>query len=305
MIRFLISPSNTLDICEYVNSKHATNCMKHLAYYQLDGVPLYLEYAPEGIIKENNTNDINNTVNKDNIDIVKNEGKIIFISNLNFSTTEKQLTKFFESKDYHIVKLEIAKHNKDGKQVSSGYAFVEFKDDETALKVLKSCDGRLLGGHALKLSISKSANKIDPQYLQKKRERESKETSMHNYEYEGDNVNSTKLLIKNLAFEATKEELRKFFKSYGNIKTVRLPLKIDGGHRGFAFVDFASHEDAVNVFKECQNTHFYGRKLNIQWAQIDNTLDDIREKTKQKAMVINVKTHNKFNKGEMHVSHNQ
>ena len=48
LVRLLLSPSNTLAICEYVNKKHAENCIKHLSYYDLDGEPLYLEFAPEG-----------------------------------------------------------------------------------------------------------------------------------------------------------------------------------------------------------------------------------------------------------------
>ena len=61
LVRFLLSPSNTLAICEYVNKKHAENCIKHLSYYELDGEPLYLEFAPEGLVsdsKENNKNNV-------------------------------------------------------------------------------------------------------------------------------------------------------------------------------------------------------------------------------------------------------
>ena len=304
LIRFLLSPSNTLAICEYVNSKHAQNCIKHLAYYEIDNQPIYLEFAPEGILnndnnkKENDNNNKNNNKNNNDNDInlVENQGKILFVKNLDFSTTEKQLKHFFESKDYHVEKVEIAKHKKEGKNVSSGFGFVEFKNEEIMLKALKNLQGRLLGGHSLKLNISKTSNKTNENLLGKKRK---KETELNDYEYENDNINNTKLLIKNLPFETNKNELRKLFKVYGQIKTVRLPLKIDGSIRGFGFIEFMSHDEAQKAFKELQNTHFYGRKIVIEWAQQEKSIEQLREDTKRKANFINVKTHSTQNKGKM------
>ena len=142
LVRLLLSPSNTLAICEYVNKKHAENCIKHLSYYELDGEPLYLEFAPEGLVSEtkdkknidknneeekpkdiiniNESEDENEEEKKDEgINLVENQGKILFVKNLDFSTNEKQLKKFFEKKDYIVKKVEIAKHLKEGKNVSS------------------------------------------------------------------------------------------------------------------------------------------------------------------------------------------
>ena len=314
LVRLLLSPSNTLAICEYVNKKHAENCIKHLSYYELDGEPLYLEFAPEGLIspeskdkkeKENKNKDIidineedeEKKENNDNeINLVEGQGKILFVKNLDFSTNEKQLKKFFEKKDYIVKKVEIAKHLKEGKNVSSGFGFVELKDEKMVLKAMKNLQGALLGGHSLKLSISKSYNNDskNKEMLQNKRKRE---TELNDYEYEDENITNNKLLIKNLAFEANKEELRKLFKVYGQVKNLRLPSKIDGSHRGFAFIEFMSHEEAQKAFKELQNTHFYGRKIVIEWAKQDSTIEELREKTSKKANTINIKTHNKQSKG--------
>ena len=319
LVRFLLSPSNTLAICEYVNKKHAENCIKHLSYYELDGEPLYLEFAPEGLVsdsKENNKNNKNEEKPKDiinideseeenkeenkeeGIDLLEGQGKILFVKNLDFSTNEKQLKKFFEKKDYIVKKVEIAQHLKDGKNVSSGFGFVELKDEKMVLKAMKNLQGALLGGHSLKLSISKSSNNENKDLLKNKRKRE---TELNDYEYEDENISNNKLLIKNIAFEASKEELRKLFKEYGQVKNLRLPTKIDGSHRGFAFIEFMSHEEAQKVFKELQNTHFYKRKLIIEWAKQDNTIEEIREKTSKKANAINIKTHSTKSKGTAYI----
>ena len=329
LVRFLLSPSNTLAICEYINKKHAENCIKHLSYYELDGEPLYLEYAPEGLIQETkdkkdrkNSIDNNNNINKneekpqdiininesdeeneenkkdEEINLVEGQGKILFVKNLDFSTNEKQLKKFFEKKNYIVKKVEIAKHLKDGKNVSSGFGFVELKDENMVLKAMKNLQGALFGGHSLKLSISKSANNENNNLLKNKRKRE---TELNDYDYEDENISNNKLLIKNIAFEASKEELRKLFKVYGQVKNLRLPTKIDGSHRGFAFIEFMSHEEAQKTFKELQNTHFYGRKIIIEWAKQDNTIEDIREKTSKKANAINIKAHSTKSKGAAYI----
>ena len=306
LVRFMLSPSNTLAICEYVNAKHAANCMKHLAYYEIEGEPIYLEYAPEGIMSlQQQQQEVKAGVsdgNDDDINLMQNQGKVLFVSNLNFSTKDKALKHFFESKDYHVDKVEIASHLKNGKQVSSGYGFVQFKNEETMLKALKHLQGFLLEGHSIKLSIAKTSinansTNTNSNVLQHKRKREKE---VNDYEYENELTHdNTKLLVKNLAFEATKDELRKLFKVYGQVKTVRLPLKLDGSHRGFAFVEFLSHDEAMKAFKELQNTHFYGRKIVIEWAEKESTVESLREKTKRKANLIGVQTHKTQKKGEI------
>ena len=55
--------------------------------------------------------------------------------------------------------------------------------------------------------------------LQNKRKRE---TELNDYEYENENISNNKLLIKNIAFETNKEELRKLFKVNGQVKNLIL-----------------------------------------------------------------------------------
>ena len=43
---------------------------------------------------------------------------------------------------------------------------------------------------------------------------------------------SSKLVVRNLAFEATKKDVRDLFAAFGQIRSVRLPTKADGTHRG-------------------------------------------------------------------------
>ena len=43
----------------------------------------------------------------------------------------------------------------------------------------------------------------------------------------------TKLVVRNVAFEATRKDLTALFTPFGQIKSCRLPKKMDGNHRCF------------------------------------------------------------------------
>ena len=76
-----------------------------------------------------------------------------------------------------------------------------------------------------------------------------------------------KIVIRNLSFEATKKDLLLFTKSLGDVKNVRMPQKMTGQHRGYAFIEFLSNKEAQEGYKLLKNTHFYGRKLVVEWAE--------------------------------------
>merc|ERR1712196_649697 len=78
---------------------------------------------------------------------------------------------------------------------------------------------------------------------------------------------STKILVKNVAFEVEKKELKELFDHYGTIKSIRLPKKYLGCHRGFAFIEFVTSAEAKNAFNSLENTHIKGRKLVLKWAK--------------------------------------
>lgn len=59
--------------------------------------------------------------------------------------------------------------------------------------------------------------------------------------------NGTKILVRNIPFQANKNEIEELFKAFGEIKALRLPKKLTLGadqHRGFAFVDYVTKSDA-------------------------------------------------------------
>jgi multiple RNA-binding domain-containing protein 1 len=88
----------------------------------------------------------------------------------------------------------------------------------------------------------------------------------------------TKVLVRNLAFEATAKDIRGLMEPFGLVKTCRLPKKFDGSTRGFAFVEFATKGDAQKAVRSVHHTHLYGRRLLVEYAQGEAGVDELRAK---------------------------
>ena len=214
--RFLLSPNRSIAIVEFESNKFAENCFKNLSYYKFKGEPLYLEWAPIDILKPEDKNMENNELLMEDKDDNNNGAgeKILYIKNLNFKSNEENLKKLFQAKfpENEIISVKIIKKN----GLSQGYGFVEFKSHDMALKALKLFQNTLLDEHSLKLSVSKA--NVTQKQKNNKRKRENIEPN-------------NKIVIRNIAFEATKEDIQQLFKNYGDIKNVRLPRKMNKQHR--------------------------------------------------------------------------
>jgi RNA recognition motif-containing protein len=62
------------------------------------------------------------------------------------------------------------------------------------------------------------------------------------------------------------KELRELFGTFGAVKSLRLPKKMDGSHRGFCFVEYASGHEAREAVQRLGATHLYGRRLVLEWV---------------------------------------
>eukprot|EP00742_Colponemidia_sp_Colp-10_P008001 GILJ01008633.1.p1 GENE.GILJ01008633.1~~GILJ01008633.1.p1 ORF type:complete len:934 (+),score=229.04 GILJ01008633.1:199-3000(+) len=285
--RTVMPPSKSLVLVEYLESTDAKRGFKSLAYRKFKHVPLFLEWAPNGVFREiselkaaaekkNNalagiasTNQIEEEGNVDDMD----KASTLFVKNLNFQTTDSQLKSFFASKIGHVRSVNIVK-KKDpknpGKMLSMGYGFVEFENETFAEKAVKTLQSTVLDEHALQLKVSnKRASDNNTTSLKRKSDPSAAAADKA----------TTKIMVRNVAFEATKKEIRELFASYGQIKAVRIPRKFDGTHRGFAFVEFLTKQEAKNAFEALKDNHMYGRHLVLEWAQAEQSLDELRTKT--------------------------
>merc|ERR1712226_1665811 len=141
-----------------------------------------------------------------------------------------------------------------------------------AERALKTLQHSRLSDHCLELKRSNRATTKQDQSKEKQQKVVGKPT--------------TKLLVRNIPFQATKEEIAQIFKTFGELVAVRLPRKMagTGDHRGFAFIEFNSISDAKAAFSSLvHSTHLYGRRLVLEWASGETTLEKTRQQWNQRA----------------------
>eukprot|EP00118_Oscarella_pearsei_P009093 m.50323 g.50323 ORF g.50323 m.50323 type:complete len:949 (+) comp34064_c0_seq16:20-2866(+) len=291
--RVVCPPAGVTGIVEFTEAKMAKRAFTKLAYAKIKDVPIYLEKAPlqsftvpfkassrqetvivtetEVAASASANQAQTNTVSVSKSQDYSGQQCSLFIKNLDFSTSEESLRKVFE-KIGQVDSIVIAK-KKDvktpGNLLSMGYGFIEFQQAGDAKEALKRLQGYQLDGHALELKFSDRAKRVKGGMPSKKATKKDQK--------------SAKILVRNVPFEATPKEIREIFNTFGEIKTLRLPRKAGGkqaGHRGFAFVEYLTKEDAKRAFQSLvHSTHLYGRRLVLEWADEADSLDVLRQKT--------------------------
>ncbi|XP_028314134.1 putative RNA-binding protein 19 isoform X2 [Gouania willdenowi] len=285
--RVLLPPAGLTAIIEFLEPTEAKRAFTKLAYSKFHHVPLYLEWAPVGVfsaakpspadkeemVKEEKRKDEVEEKDDDDDDEEEEEeaqGSTLFIKNLNFSTTEDKLQETF-SKCGKVKTCTISKKkDKAGKLLSMGYGFVQYQTAEEAQKALRQLQHCSVDEHQLEVKISQRASKMT-EVSRKKKQTEKKQTG-------------SKILVRNVPFQASVREIRELFCTFGELKTVRLPKKAagSGNHRGFGFIDFITKQDAKKAFAAlCHSTHLYGRRLVLEWADAEDTVEMLRRKTAQ------------------------
>jgi multiple RNA-binding domain-containing protein 1 len=146
--RIILPPARTIALVEYALRNEAKVAFRKLAYSKFKGVPLYLEWAPEGTFL--NDYDPNQVAAKKN-DLTKKiaatpeieelpPAATIFVKNLNFETTDEVLKAAFEGlnglRSARISKKSNPKY--PGQKMSMGFGFLEFQTKEDAMKCIKT-----------------------------------------------------------------------------------------------------------------------------------------------------------------------
>ncbi|KAH9818140.1 RNA-binding protein (RRM superfamily) [Teratosphaeria destructans] len=267
--RFLMPPSGVIAVIEYDNVAQCKAAFGALAYRKVKSSILFLEKAPKNLF--NATLDDASTslaaqegVNKRSASDLKDADYTVpettgtatlFVRNLNFSTTTQQLTETFKPLGGFLSGRVKTKTDpkKPGQVLSMGFGFLEFRSAAQAQAALRAMDGYTLDGH--KLQIRASHKGADAAEERRKADAAKKASSKR-----------TKVIIKNLPFEATKKDVRALFGAYGQLRSVRVPKKMDRGARGFAFADFTTPKEAESAMDALKDTHLLGRRLVLDFA---------------------------------------
>lgn len=272
----IVSPSRTLAIAKYKTASQAEAVMKKLCYYRLNGIPLYLEYAPQAFESSQVGGTPQPTVDESMVESTAIVPNTVYVKNLNFDTSEQKLREVFEKAiSEKPLSVKIIRNKEDGLQ-SQGYGFVEYETEDSAKNSIRKLQHAVVDDHMIQLKLSKRDNaEVEKKKRLEKLKRKQKDEESF---IDNDDLASNKIMIKNLAFEANKKDIMGLFKEAGQIKKVRLPKKPNSNsHRGFGFVEFVTVEDAKGAFETMQHSHLYGRKLVIQWAKKTDEINDVKE----------------------------
>lgn len=285
--RMLVPPAGTIAIVEYAEAAHARTAFASLAYRRFKDSILFLEKAPKGLFRrsEPNTQGDGATVEPvqpkpSTTELLENAAKeesidtnTLFVRNLNFSTTTARLTENVKAFDGFLSARVKTKPDpkRPGQTLSMGFGFLEFQTKSQAQAACSALDGYNLDGH--KLLVRAAHRPLDAGEETRKADLTKKVVGRN-----------TKIIIKNLPFEASKKEVRALFGSYGQLRSVRVPKKFDSSARGFAFAEFVTAREAENAIEALKHTHLLGRRLVLEFAA-ESSVDAEQELQKMQEKV--------------------
>jgi len=81
-------------------------------------------------------------------------------------------------------------------------------------------------------------------------------------------MNQNRLFVGNLSYETADTDLQDYFSQAGAVTSVAVMFdKMTGKSRGFAFIEFATPEDANKAVEQFHNKEFQGRALTVNIAR--------------------------------------
>ncbi|KAL1937937.1 hypothetical protein VTO73DRAFT_12687 [Trametes versicolor] len=282
--RVLVPPAGTLAVVEFTHAEDGRKAFRAVAYRRLGNSVVYLEKGPDGmfITDEPMTDAAEPITATGSAPIAAPDaavaeakagadepalsaGTTLFVKNLAFGTTAEKLVAVMQHlPEYAFARVQTKPDPaRPGARLSMGYGFVGFHTTDGAKRGLKSIDGMVLDGHKLSAKwAGRGAEEADGAA--------DKETVK---------ARTTKMIVKNVPFEATKKDIRELFGAHAQLKSVRVPRKFDHRTRGFAFLEFTTRHEAERAYATLRHTHFLGRHLVLEWAEEGEVdVDKLREK---------------------------
>ncbi|KAL3619632.1 hypothetical protein CASFOL_034544 [Castilleja foliolosa] len=86
-----------------------------------------------------------------------------------------------------------------------------------------------------------------------------------------DGVSNTRLLVQNVPWTSTVDDIRPMFEKYGTVVDIEFSMYNKTRNRGLVFVSMASHEEATAAINNLESTEFEGRVLKLDWAKPKKT----------------------------------
>ncbi|XP_036919439.1 nucleolin isoform X2 [Sturnira hondurensis] len=166
------------------------------------------------------------------------DARTLLAKNLPYKVTQDELKEVFEDA------MEIRLVSKDGK--SKGIAYIEFKTEADAEKTLEEKQGTEIDGRSISL------------YYTGEKGQSQDYRGGKNSTWSGE---SKTLVLSNLSYSATEETLQEVFEKATSIKVAQ---NQNGKSKGYAFIEFASFEDAKEALNSCNKREIEGRAIRLE-----------------------------------------
>uniref|UniRef100_A0A8C0NQ86 Nucleolin n=1 Tax=Canis lupus familiaris TaxID=9615 RepID=A0A8C0NQ86_CANLF len=166
------------------------------------------------------------------------DARTLLAKNLPYKVTQDELKEVFEDA------VEIRLVSKDGK--SKGIAYIEFKTEADAEKTFEEKQGTEIDGRSISL------------YYTGEKGQSQDYRGGKNSTWSGE---SKTLVLSNLSYSATEETLQEVFEKATFIK---VPQNQNGKSKGYAFIEFASFEDAKEALNSCNKREIEGRAIRLE-----------------------------------------
>uniref|UniRef100_A0A452QS60 RNA-binding protein 28 n=1 Tax=Ursus americanus TaxID=9643 RepID=A0A452QS60_URSAM len=187
-------------------------------------------------------------------------GLTLFVGRLPPSARSEQLEELFSQvgpvKQCFVV-------TEKGSKACRGFGYVTFsmlEDVQRALKEITAFEGCKIN---VTIAKKKQRNKS-----KEKGENENSEPPEKELKPKKPKVADKKarLIIRNLSFKCSEDDLKTVFAQYGAVLEVNIPRKPDGKMRGFAFVQFRNLLEAGKALKSMNMKEIKGRTVAVDWA---------------------------------------
>lgn len=182
----------------------------------------------------------------------------IFIKNLDPSISHKELFDTF-SQFGNILSCKVAQ---DENGNSKGFGFVHFESNENAENAITRVNGMMLATKQVYVA----------KFVSKKERLRQRDGSW------------TNVFVKDLDPEVTTEQLERIFSEFGKVQNCKIMDDEEGKSKGFGFVNFENHEDAVKAVEKMHASTIAPHEKKIWCGRAQKKTDrehELRKKFEQ------------------------
>lgn len=184
----------------------------------------------------------------------------LFVKSLPASASNERLEEIFSEigpvKQCFVVK-------ERGAEKCRGFGYVTYsmeEDAQRALSEIKDYDGKKLFVSIARKKIKEKKKKATQEETAPPKDNEQKTKG-----FRKNNLKS-RLIIRNLSFKCSEDDLKQTFAKFGTVLESKIPLKPDGKMRGFAFVLFKNVSEAARALNAMNLKEIKGRQVAVDWA---------------------------------------